>query len=192
MSRRFIVLIGLAGSLASVSVPALAEQGVAPAGVFPIVLPGQSATPGSPPKAHVWCQGATLLGVVVPSEKLDTCDGSAQKRPSAVLLRDGRCEANGTSVSFGFLLSRKAWVYEASGREREERTLWLLHRFEGSLAAGQLKGVLVQVDVNHPGYAFQRSKVEADALPGGQSPFADSAAWRSGLSQTYCLATGEP
>jgi hypothetical protein len=190
VSRRFFVLIGLAGSLASVS--AADEQSVRPAGVFPLVLPGQSVSPGAPAKAHLWCQGANLVGIVVPNEKAESCNGAAQKRPSAVLLRDGRCEPDGSSVSFGFLLSRKAWVYEASGREPEERTLWLLHRFEGSLAAGQLKGALVQVDVNHPGYSFQKTKVEAEALPGSQAPFADSAAWRSGLSQTYCLAMGEP
>jgi hypothetical protein len=130
------------------------------------------------------------MGIVVPSDKPESCDGT-QKKPGAVLLRDGRCEADGTTVSFGFLLSRKAWVYEASGREPEERTLWLVHRFEGSLATDQLKGDLVQVDVNHPGFPFQKSKVDGASL-GGQSSFPDLASWRSSVSQSYCLATGEP
>jgi hypothetical protein len=190
MSRRVLAVICLAGSFVPGSESA--EQGVRAAGVFSFVLPGQSAAAGSPPKAHLWCQGASLVGIVVPSDKAESCDGGAQKRPAAVLLRDGRCEADGTTISFGFLLSRKAWVYEASGREPEERTLWLVHRFEGSLADGQLKGDLVQVDVNHPGYPFQKAKVDAGASAGGQSSFPDLATWKSSVSQSYCLAAGEP
>ncbi len=70
--------------------------------------------------------------------------------------------------------------------------MWLLNRFEGLLKAGQLKGALVQVDVNHPGYAFQRKVVEADALQGEQASFNDEASWRGSMSQTYCLSTSEP
>jgi hypothetical protein len=190
MYSRMLCLIGLAGGMALVSTAA--EQGVKPVGAFPFVLPGQSATPGSPPRAHLWCQGVNLLGVVVTDEKANSCDRTAPKRPTALLLRDGRCEPDGSALSFGFLVSRKAWVYESTGKEPDERTVWLLHRFEGSLKAGQLKGTLVQVDVNHPGYAFQKSPIEVDALTGPQSSFADESAWRSSIGQTYCLAAGEP
>jgi hypothetical protein len=95
-------------------------------------------------------------------------------------------------VSFGFLVSRKAWVFVEAGRAPEGRTVWQLNRFEGSLKSGQLKGALVQVDVNHPGYPFQRKAVEAEALPMEQRSFADEAGWRTSMSQAYCLATSEP
>jgi len=191
-SWRMLVLIGLTGCFDSVS--AAAESSVKPAGVYPFSLPGEPANPEAKSKALLWCRGANLVGVVVPDEKSSDCGTPSQKRmaPRALLLRDGRCEADGSSVSFGFLESHKAWVFESSGRTPEGRTLWLLHRFEGSLKGGQLKGSLVQVDVNHPGYSFQRKKVEVDALPGEQESFADESAWRASIAQTYCLAQGEP
>jgi hypothetical protein len=144
--------------------------------------------------ALLWCQGSKLVGVVVPDEKLNDCGSGSQKRSAAraLLVRDGRCEGDGTSVSFGFLVSRKAWVFLEAGRAPEERTVWLLNRFEGSLKAGQLKGAMVQVDVNHPGFPFQRKSVEAEALQMEQASFSDEAAWRGSMSQTYCLSASEP
>jgi hypothetical protein len=192
MSWRVLVITGIAGCLASV--PAASEPGVKPVGVYPFLLPGLVGSPDATPKALLWCQGGNLMGVVVPDEKTAECGSTPQKRPapSAFLLRDGRCEPDGSTISFGFLVSRKAWVYESAGRTPEERTVWLLHRFEGSLKAGQLKGVLVQVDVNHPGYPFQRKSVEVEGLAAEQASFADDAAWHSGLAQTFCLAAGVP
>jgi hypothetical protein len=71
--------------------------------------------------------------------------------------------------------------------------VWLVLRFDGSLKAGQLTGALVQVDVNHPGLPFQKTSVEAEALPREQqASFTDETTWRSGIEQTFCLAAGEP
>jgi hypothetical protein len=188
--RTLVVLIGGAGWLASV--PVASEPNVKPVGVYPFLLPGLSASPEATPKALLWCQGVNLMGIVVPDEKSNDCGTASQKRPRAFVLRDGRCGAEGGAVSFGFLVSRKAWVFDSARRIPEERTVWLLHRFEGSLRAGQLKGVLVQVDVDHPGYSFQRKSVEVEALPGEQASFTDEATWRSGIAQTFCLAAGGP
>jgi len=192
MSWRTLVLIGIAGCLASVS--AASDPGVKALGAYPLPLPGLSANTGATPRVLLWCQGVNLMGVVVPDEKASGCGTASQKRvrPGAFLLRDGRCEADGGTVSFGFLVSRKAWVYESGGRVPEARTVWLLHRFEGSLRAGELKGALVQVDINHPGHPFQKTSAEVAALPSEQPSFTDEAAWRSGIAQTYCLATGGP
>jgi hypothetical protein len=171
-----------------------AEPGISPVGVFPFLVPGLSAGPSAKPEALLWCQGSKLLGVVVPDDKLKDCGSGSQKRsaPRALLVRDGRCDAEGSAVSFGFLVSRKAWVFVEGGRSPEERTVWLLNRFEGVLKARQLRGALVQVDVNHPGYAFQRKVVEAEALHEEQASFSDETAWRGTMLQTYCLSTSEP
>lgn len=192
MPWRALVLFGVTAVLPSAS--AASEPGVKPVGVFPLLLPGDSVGPDARPKAMLWCQGGTLMGVVVPDERSNDCGTASPKRlaPTAFLVRDGRCESDGAKVSFGFLVSRKAWVFESGGRTPVERKVWLLHRFEGSLKAGQLKGVLVQVDVNHPGYAFQKLKVEADAVTTEQEAFNDESTWRSGMAQTFCLASGEP
>ena len=192
MSWRILVLIGAASCVGTVS--AASDPSVKPVGTYPFVLPGLSVSPDAKPKALLWCQGVNLMGVVVPDEKSSECGTPSQKRsaPRAFLLRDGRCETAGSTVSFGFLVSRKAWLFEAAGGAPEERTVWLLHRFEGSLKAGQLRGVLVQVDVNHPGYSFQRKSVEVEALPAEQASFADDSAWRSGIAQAFCLAADDP
>jgi hypothetical protein len=70
--------------------------------------------------------------------------------------------------------------------------VWLLLRFEGSVKAGQLTGALVQVDVNHPGLPFQRTSVEAEALPREQQASFTDETTCSGIAQTFCLAAGEP
>lgn len=184
-----LVLAGVAGGLGSVS--AATDPGVRPVGVYPIVLPGLTAGPEVRPKALLWCRGADLLGVVVPDDTGNGCGNSSPKRvaPGAVLLRDGRCEAGGGTVSFGFLVSRKAWVFPSAGGTPVERTVWLLHRFEGSVQSGQLKGTLVQVDIDHPGQPFQRKTIEAGSLTEQQASFADEAAWRGGIDQAFCVTT---
>lgn len=183
-----LVLAGIAGGLGSVS--AATDPGVRAVGVYPITLPGLSG-PEASPKALLWCRGTDLVGVVVPDDKGNGCSSPKRSAPGAMLLRDGRCDAGGV-VSFGFLVGRKAWVYGGTGRTPVERTVWLLHRFEGSVVAGQLKGVLVQVDVNHPGYAFQPTTVETGSLPEQQASFPDETTWRGGIDQAFCLAAGEP
>lgn len=192
MCWRNLVLIGLAGCIAAVS--AASEPAVKPVGTYPFVLPGFSVSPDAKPKALLWCRGVSLMGVVVPDEKSSDCGTASQKRsaPRAFLLRDGRCETDGSTVSFGFLVPRKAWVFKAAGGAPGEQTVWLLHRFEGSLKAGRLRGVLVQVDVNHPGYQFQKKSVEVEALPAEQASFTNDTAWSDGIAQTFCLAAGDP
>jgi hypothetical protein len=193
LSRRLLLvaLAGCAGSWVEA-----AEQSVKPLGTFPFALPGSTPSPDGQPRAILWCRGNGLVGVLAPETKAVDCSAAGQKRsaPRAFLLRDGRCDAEGGALSFGFLAPRKAWVFEGTSRRTpQERTVWLLLRFEGAVKAGQLTGTLVQVDVSHPGLPFQRTKVEADALPSGdQASFADEAAWRAGLEQAFCLATGEP
>jgi hypothetical protein len=189
---RTTVLVGLACCLGPVS--KASEPGVRPAGVFAFSLPGLSASPAAKAKALLWCQGSNLVGVLVPDARSQDCSSASQRRsaPSALLLRDGRCESGGSTVSFGLLAARKAWVFEASGRVPVERKVWLLHRFEGSLQGGQLKGVLVHVDVNHPGYPFEKKSIEAETLSDEQAPFGDETAWRSGMAQAFCLEAGEP
>jgi len=192
MSWLILILIGVVSSLASGSVAS--EATVKPVGAYPFALPGLSVSPDGKSKALLWCQGVNLMGVVVPDEKSTACGTASPKRmaPGAFLLRDGRCESDGSTVSFGFLVSRKAWVFGAARGAPEERTAWLLHRFEGSLKAGQLTGVLVQVDVSHPGYSFQRKKVDVEAVPAEQASFTDGAAWHNGIAQAFCLAEDDP
>ena len=190
LSRR-LLLVGVVSCLGSVS--ETADQSVKPLGVFPFALPGTTASRDVQPKALLWCQGANLVGVLVPETKnVDCTAGPKRSAPRALLLRDGRCDAAGV-VSFGLLVSRKAWVFDPTIKTPQERTVWQLLRFDGSLKGSQLTGGLVQVDVNHPGLPFQKANVEAEALHGDeQASFADETAWRSGITQTYCLAAGEP
>ena len=172
-----------------------AELSVRPLGAYPFLLPGLPSTLDAKPKALLWCHGVKLVGVVVPGEGRDGSGIAAQNRPAptALVLRDGRCEPDGGGVSFGFLLPLKAWVFESPARTPpEERTAWLLHRFAGSLQAGVLKGVLVQVDVNHPGYSFRESRIEVDALPEAQASFTDENGWLGSVARTYSLAQSEP
>jgi hypothetical protein len=133
---------------------------------------------------------------MVPDEsQLKPAVTTAQGRllPSAILLRNGRCEQEGGAVSFGFLLPMKAWIFGTAVRAApEERTTWLLHRFQGTMSDGQLKGVLVQVDVNQPGVAFPEAKVEVSALGEDQASFADEKAWLEGITRTLSLVRGEP
>ena len=192
LARR-LVLVGIVSCLGSLS--EAAEQTVKPLGAFPFAIPGSAGSRDVQPKALLWCQGASLVGVVVPDAKAVDCGAGGQKRsaPRALLLRDGRCEAGGPAVSFGLLVSRKAWVFDSSVRTPQERTVWLLLRFEGAVKAGQLTGALVQVDVSHPGLPFQKTSVEADASPREeQASFTDETTWHSGMAQTFCLAAGEP
>jgi hypothetical protein len=191
VSLLVLVLIGSGlGSLAQA-----AEPGVTPFGVYPLLLPGLPTSPDAKPKVLLWCHGVKLVGVVVADEGRDKSAVAAQDRraPTAFLLRDGRCEPNGSGVSFGFLLPLKAWVFGSPARTPpEERTAWLLHRFEGSVEAGLLKGVLVQVDVNHPGYSFRESRTEVGSLPEAQASFADESGWLGSVARTYSLAQREP
>jgi len=164
---------------------------VKPIGAFPFALAGLSVDVGATPRVLLWCQGPTLLGVVLPDDGKAEC-GTSPKRvlPRAFLLRDGRCEADGSGVSFGFVVPRRAWLFDSGGRAPQARVALLLHRFEGSVREGRLAGSLVQVDVSHPGYAFRKKSVEAGLLPSEQSSFADEAAWRTGMAQTFCVAPG--
>jgi hypothetical protein len=190
LSRLLLVALVGCGSLSEG-----AEQAVKPLGAFPFALPGSTPSPGGQPRAMLWCRGSSLVGVLVPDTNAIDCTAGGQKRsaPRAILVRDGRCDAEGGALSFGFLVPRKAWVFESTSRRTpQERTVWLLLRLEGSVKAGQLAGTLVQVDVSHPGLPFQRTKVEANALPDEQASFADETAWRGGIEQAFCLATGEP
>ena len=190
-STRRCLLVGVVSSLGSLS--EAADQAVKPLGVFPFALPGPAASRDAP-KAHLGCLGAGLVGVLVPEAKAVDCSASGQKRtaPRALLLRDGRCEGEGSAVSFGLLVSRKAWVFDSSVPKPQERTVWQLLHFEGSVKGGQLTGSLVQVDVNHPGMPFQKASVEAGASGEEQASFADEPTWRSGIQQSFCLATSEP
>ena len=192
MSGRTLALVGLTCCLGSVS--SASDPTVKPAGVYAFSLTGLSASPESKAKALLWCQGSSLVGVVVPDGQSKNCGAGSHRRsvPSALLLRDGRCESDGSTVSFGLLAARKAWVYAPSGRVPVERRVWLLHRFEGSLKGGQLKGVFVHVDINHPGYPFEKKSIEAEALSEEQGSFADETAWRSGITQAFCLEAGDP
>ena len=187
---RRLLLVGVVSGLSSLS--EAADQAVKPLGVFPFALPGPASREA--PKAHLWCQGAGLVGVLVPETKAVDCSASGQKRsaPRALLLRDGRCEGEGSAVSFGLLVSRKAWVFDSSVPKPQERTVWQLLHFEGSVKGGQLTGSLVQVDVNHPGMPFQKASVEAAASGEEQASFTDEPTWRSGIQQNFCLATSEP
>lgn len=191
MSFLMLVLIGSSlGSVAQAAAPS-----VKPFGAYPFSLPGSAAIPGAKPKVLLWCHGVKLVGVMVPAEARDRSGSATQNRPAptAFLLRDGRCEPDGSSVSFGFLVPLQAWVFEAPARTPPaERTAWLLHRFQGSVTAGLLKGVLVQVDVNHPGYSFRESRIEVDTLPEGQASFNDEKGWLDSVARTFSLAQSEP
>jgi hypothetical protein len=191
--RAVVLAVTLTAGAALVSPEPLASgAGVAAAGAYSLALPGFSAGPAPPPKALLWCQGESLLGVVVPDEKSRDCGPASQRRPRAVLLRDGRCGADGGAVSFGFLVSRTAWVVESASDKPEGRTMWLLHRFEGSVRDGRLSGVLVQVDISHPGRAFEKKSVAAPALVEEQPSFADEGSWRTDMGRRYCLAPEGP
>jgi hypothetical protein len=192
ISRRTLALASLA--CCSGSAVRAAEPNVKPVGVYAFSLPGLSPRPEAKAKALLWCQGANLVGVLVPDAKSTECGTTSPRRsvPSALLLRDGRCDADGSTVSFGLLAARKAWVFEPSGRVPVEHTVWLLHRFEGSLKTGQLTGELVYVDVNHPGFPFEKRSIAAPALAEDQTSFPDEAAWRSGITQAFCLEAGQP
>jgi hypothetical protein len=186
------VLVLLGSSLAA-GEPAVGP-GVKAMGVYPLVLPGLQAIPAGRPKVQLWCQGTRLLGVMVPDESSSKGATPAQGRvlPSAVLLRDGRCGSEG-DASFGFLLPMRAWIFDGGARTApEERTTWLLHRFQGLASERQLKGVLVQVDVNHPGFAFPEQKVEAESLGDEQASFPDEKSWLEAIGRTFSLVRGEP
>jgi hypothetical protein len=176
-----------------------AEQAAEPAvkaiGVYPLLLPGLQAIPAGRPKVYLWCHGVKLLGVMVPDERQPKAVTTAQGRslPSAVLLRDGRCETNGGGVSFGFLVPMRAWIFDTAVRTApEERITWLLHRFQGTVSDRQLKGVLVQVDVSHPGFAFPEAKVEVEALGEDQASFADEKGWLEDVARTLSVVRSEP
>jgi len=187
------VLLLVGSSLAPAEQPTVA--GVRAMGVFPLQLPGLQAIPAGRPKVHLWCRGTKLLGVMVPDESQPRAVASAQGRslPSAVLLRDGRCEAEGGGVSFGFLVPMRAWIFDTAVRTApEERITWLLHRFQGAVSDHQLKGVLVQVDISHPGLAFREEKVEAEALTEEQTSFGDEKVWLEDVARTVSLVRTEP
>jgi len=176
-----------------------AEQATGPGvkaiGVYPLLLPGLQAIPAGRPKVYLWCHGVKLLGVMVPDETQQKAVTTAQGRslPSAVLLRNGRCESGGGGVSFGFLVPMKAWIFDTAVRTApEERTTWLLHRFQGTVSDRQLKGVLLQVDVSHPGFAFPETKVEAEALGEEQASFADEKGWLEDVARTLSIVRSEP
>lgn len=189
----FAVVAALVGDELPRAADAPAPQ-VKPAGAYEFLLPGLQTSAEAKPKAFLWCHAARLVGVVVPSDVRDPAGGGAANRslPSALVLRDGRCGADG-QLSFGFLVPVKGWVFESAARTPPaERTTWLLHRFEGSLQGGVLKGTLVQVDVNHPGYAFREAKIEGATLPDPQAPFADEAEWLASMTRAFSFGPGEP
>ncbi len=173
-----------------------AEPGVKAIGVYPLLLPGLQAVPAGRPKVHLWCHGTKLLGVMVPDESQQRPAAAVQGRtlPGALLLRDGRCQADGGGVSFGFLVPMRAWIFDSAARTTapEERVTWLLHRFQGTVSDRRLKGALVQVDVSHPGFAFPENKVEADALGEDQASFADEKGWLEDVMRTLSVVRGEP
>jgi hypothetical protein len=169
--------------------------GVKAVGIYPLLLPGLQAVPAGRPRVFLWCHGVKLLGVMVPDEAPQRAVTAAQGRPlaSAVLLRDGRCEPDGSGISFGFLVPMKAWIFDTAVRTPpEERTTWLLHRFQGTVSDRLLKGVLVQVDVSHPGFAFQEAKVEVAALAEDQASFADEKGWLEDIARTLSLVNSRP
>jgi len=171
-----------------------AMPGVKAVGIYPLFLPGLHAVPAGRPRVLLWCSGVKLLGVMVPDEPRQKTGTGAQSRslPSAILLRDGRCEADG-SVSFGFLVPVKAWIFDGAVRTPpEERTTWLLHRFQGTVSDRLLKGALVQADVSHPGFAFREAKVEVGTLVEDQASFADENGWLEDVARTFSLVHAEP
>jgi hypothetical protein len=190
---RLAVLVLMGGSLVQAS-PA-ASPGVRAVGIYPLYLPGLEAGPGARPRVLLWCSGVKLLGVMVPGElrAVGSTEAQGGALPSAFPLRDGRCKVDGGAVSFGFLVPMKAWVFDTGVRTPpQERTTWLLHRFQGTVGDRLLKGVLVQVDVRHPGFAFREANVEAMALASDQASFADENAWREDVTRTFSLERSEP
>ena len=190
---RLALLVLMGASL----VPAAqaAPPGVNAVGIYPLFFPGVQAGPAGRPRVLLWCSGMKLLGVMVPGELRQKASTATQSRslPSAILLRDGRCEADGSGISFGFLVPMKAWIFDSAVRTPpEERTTWLLHRFQGTVSDRLLKGVLVQVDVNHPGFAFREAKVEVGAVAEDQASFADENGWREDVARTFSLVDAEP
>jgi len=184
----------MAGVLLAVAPPAKGAGGeVRPLGAFSLPLAGLSIEVGAKPRVLLWCQGLSLLGVVLPDDAKVECGSSSPRRQlaRAFVARDGRCEADGRTISFGFLVSRKMWLFGAGGKGPEERSALLLHRFEGSVQEGRLNGSLVQVDVAHPGYAFQKRAVASEPLPNEQAGFPDEAAWQVGINQNYCVSLAE-
>jgi hypothetical protein len=171
-----------------------AEPSVKPVGAYSFRLPGLAASTDAKPRVLLWCHGVKLVGVVTPEGGHEDGGVVPQSKPlhAAFLVRDGRCEPDGGGVSFGFLVPLKAWVFESAGRGLEGRTTWLLNRFRGTLHGGQLKGVLVQVDVNHPGYSFQEHKIEAEAAPDAQASFADESEWHASMARAFSFAQSEP
>ena len=169
-----------------------APPGVKAVGIYPLSLPGLQAVPAGRAKVLLWCSGVKLLGVMVPEEWRQKAGTGTQSR-SAILLRDGRCEADGSSVSFGFLVPMRAWIFDTAARTPpEERTTWLLHRFQGTVSERQLKGALVQADVNHPGFAFRDAKVEVGALGEEQASFPDENGWLQDVARTFSVVHAEP
>jgi hypothetical protein len=172
-----------------------ATPGVKAVGIYPLFLPGLQAVPAGRPRVLLWCSGVKLLGLMVPGESRQNTGTGAQSRslPSAILLRDGRCEADGGGVSFGFLLPMKAWIFDTGVKTApQERTTWLLHRFQGTVSDRLLKGALVQADVSHPGFAFREAKVEVGALAEDQASFADENGWVEDVARTFSLVHAEP
>ena len=172
-----------------------AAPGVRAVGVYPLLLPGLQAVPAGRPRVLLWCSGAKLLGIMVTDESRQKVGTGAQSRslPSAILLRDGRCEADGSGVSFGFLVPMKAWIFDDAVRTPPvERTTWLLHRFQGTVSERLLKGALVQADVSHPGFAFRETKVEVGALTEDQPSFADENGWLDDVTRTFSIVRAEP
>jgi hypothetical protein len=87
----------------------------------------------------------------------------------------------------------KAWIFDTAPHAApEERTTWLLHRFQGIVSDRRLKGVLVQVDVSHPGFAFPEAKVEVEALAEDQASFADEKGLLEDVARTLSIVRGEP
>jgi hypothetical protein len=77
----------------------------------------------------------------------------------------------------------RAWIFDSAARSApEERATWLLHRFQGTVSDRQLKSMLVQVDVRHPGFAFPEAKVEVEAFGDEQALLRTE---RAG-SRTWC------
>ncbi len=171
-----------------------AAPGVKAIGVYPLLLPGLQAIPAGRPTVRLWCRGTKLLGVMVPDDAQPKVIPAAQGRslPSAVLLRDGRCETEGGVVSFGFLVPMRAWIFDTARAAPEERTTWLLHRFQGTVTDRQLKGVLIQVDINHPGLAFREAKVEVEALGEEQASFTDEKVWLDDVGRALSVVRAEP
>jgi hypothetical protein len=170
-----------------------AQPGVKAIGVYPLFLPGLQAGPAGKPRVLLWCSGAKLLGVMVPGELGQKAAGQGRSLPSGILLRDGRCEADGSGISFGFLVPMKSWIFDSTVRTGpQERTTWLLHRFQGTAGDRLLKGVLVQADVSHPGLAFRETRVEVGALAEDQASFADETGWHEDVVRTFSLMHAEP